>query len=70
MGLMPDNKPVVVDVSDPKNNSAVIPDPTVGTNETHINVFKQDVLDALKQAHAVLNEAELKYQALLNKLGL
>lgn len=43
--------------------------PVEGTSETHVNVFKADVEDALKQAHAVINEIEEKYLALLTKLG-
>lgn len=49
---------------------AVTPDPTEGTSETHVRVFVQDVQDALAQIHAIVNETEVKYQALLTKIGL
>lgn len=35
---------------------------------THVNAFKQDVLDALADAHKALGEAEEKVKALYNKL--
>lgn len=47
----------------------VNPAPVEGTSETHLNVFKHDMEDALQQIHAMVNEAELKYKALLDKLG-
>lgn len=53
-----------------KSEEDITNTPASGTNETHLNVFKKDVEDALKQAHEMLNEVEVKYQALLDKLGI
>lgn len=35
---------------------------------THVNAFKQDVKDALTEAHEALSEAEEKFDSLLAKL--
>lgn len=53
-----------------ETETPVTTQPVEGTSETHVKVFVQDVQDALKQIHAIVNETELKYQALLTKLGL
>lgn len=37
-------------------------------SDTHVNAFKQDVKDALAEAHKAVSEAEAKFQALLEKL--
>jgi hypothetical protein len=41
-----------------------------GTSNTHINVYLQELEDVFKQAHQIINEAELRYKALRTKLGL
>lgn len=43
--------------------------PVEGTSETHVNAFRQDVDDALADAHAALGKAEEAVKALLVKLG-
>lgn len=45
-----------------------VPVQEAGANPTHINAFKQDVQDAVKEARKALDEVEKAYNKLVEKI--